>query len=155
MIGVNLHSARDRLENLFDKYNDIPEDDWELKANWAKYLCVMVSGHIEITIRTLLFKYCDDKASPFVVNYVSASLKDFQNPKFWKIEDLLRKFNPDWAESLTNDLDESVKSSIGSIVKNKNLIAHGNDVDITFHRLFNYYKDALILLDKVEELCVL
>lgn len=155
MIGVNLHSARDKLENLFDKYNDIPVDDWELKANWTKYLCVMVSGHIEITLRTLLSRYCDDKASPFVVNYVSDSLKNFQNPKYRKIEELLRKFNPEWANSLEDDLDESVKSSIGSIVANKNRIAHGEDVTITFQLLSNYYKDALRLLDKVEEYCVL
>jgi len=66
---------------------------------------------------------------------------------------LLRKFNPDWANSLTKDLDESVKSSIGSIVINKNRIAHGEDVNITFHRLSNYYIDALKLIDAVEEYC--
>lgn len=39
----DIFAYRTRLERLFKK-EVLPKDDFELQAEWAKYLCVLASG---------------------------------------------------------------------------------------------------------------
>jgi hypothetical protein len=139
---------------LFEKVSSLNSDP-EMQSHWAKYLCVRVSGFLEVAVSTIYKKYAKNKASPFVVNYVERQLSSFQNPKMEKILNITRSFNPKWAEDIELELSKNteIKDSIDSIVEVRNKIAHGENIGITYSKMKGYYKNALKLVNLLEEQC--
>ncbi|MCA6502877.1 MAG: hypothetical protein IM585_11650 [Pseudanabaena sp. M135S2SP2A07QC] len=142
------------LDDLFEKVSSLNSDP-EMQSHWAKYLCVRVSGFLEVAVSTIYKKYAKNKASPFVVNYVERQLSSFQNPKMEKILNITRSFNPKWAEDIELELSKNteIKDSIDSIVEVRNKIAHGENIGITYSKMKGYYKNALKLVNLLEEQC--
>jgi hypothetical protein len=143
-----------QLDDLFDKVSNLDSDP-EMQSHWAKYLCIRVSGFLEVAVSTIYKKYAKDKAAPFVVNYVEKQLSSFQNPKMEKILNITKSFNPKWAEELELELrnNSEIKDSIDSIVDVRNKIAHGENVGITYTRIKRYYEIALELVEFLEKQC--
>jgi hypothetical protein len=142
------------LDDLFEKVSSLNSDP-EMQSHWAKYLCVRVSGFLEVAVSTIYKKYAKNKASPFVVNYVERQLSSFQNPKMEKILNITRSFNPKWAEDIELELSKNteIKDTIDSIVEVRNKIAHGENIGITYSKMKGYYKNALKLVNLLEEQC--
>ena len=78
----------------------------------------------------------------------------FQNPKTDKILDLIGKFDQTWRESIDRSLDDRQKAAINSIVSNRNQIAHGNDVGLSFARLREYYDAVIEAIELIESECL-
>ena len=126
----------------------------EMKSHWAKYLCIRVSGFLEVSIRSIYIEYCKNKSAPFIANYIEKKLTSFQNPTMPKILDLVRSFNPPWADELEKFTEGEIKDSIVSIVATRNKIAHGENVGITFTKISNYYENSVLLVEFLEEQCL-
>jgi hypothetical protein len=143
-----------QLDDLFTKVSTL-DSDLEMQSHWARYLCIRVSGFLEVAVSIIYKKYAKDKAHPFVVNYVEKQLSSFQNPKMEKILNITRSFNPKWAEELELELgnNSEIKDSIDSIVDVRNKIAHGENVGITYIRIKRYYEVALKLVEFLEQQC--
>jgi len=142
-----------RLDSLFEKVKNI--QDFELQAEWAKYLCVLVSGYLETAIRAIYSEYARNKANKNVANFVSSRLSGFQNPNVDMILQRARAFSPIWAdelESVLNTRDE-LKNSVNSIVTNRNHIAHGENVGITYTTIYKYYQNAIKVMEMIENQC--
>jgi hypothetical protein len=82
-----------RLDALFAKISALPEDDPELRAHWARYLCVLASGYLEIATREVLVDMARSRGSEVLTTFVSNRLADFQNPKMEKILRMLASFD--------------------------------------------------------------
>ncbi|MGH7204873.1 MAG: HEPN domain-containing protein [Nitrospiraceae bacterium] len=149
---IEVVQGRHRLDNLF-KQIAVFSQDLELQAHWARYLCVLVSGFMEFSVRAIYTDYVGQRATPDVVNYVERKLSEFQNPKMDKILDLVQSFNSEWGEELKRNTEGELKDAVDSIVANKNRIAHGEDVGITYSRINHYYKNALRVVDLIEDQC--
>lgn len=143
---------KQRLDNLFTQISTFSEE-LELQSQWAKYLCVLVSGFLEVSICATYNQFAQNSASPQVANFVKCKLEDFQNPKMGKIIDLTRAFNPEWAKKLETVTEGELKDAVDSIVTNRHHIAHGRDVGITYTRIKTYYENAIKVLDLIEEIC--
>ncbi len=142
----------DRLEHLIG-YS--PSDDSldEFQAHWARYLCVLVSGYIEIAIPAVLSTYTSAQAGPFVISYVEKQLDHFHNPKFGRIIDLISAFNPAWADSIKTSSEGAIIDHVNSIVANRNQIAHGRDTGVTLVRVRDWFTSAKALIRSLESLC--
>jgi uncharacterized HAD superfamily protein len=72
-----------------------------------------------------------------------------------KILNITRSFNPKWAEEIELKLSKNteIKDSIDSIVEVRNKIAHGENIGITYSKMKGYYKNALKLVNLLEEQC--
>lgn len=143
---------RTRLDNLFALYENLP-DDYEIKAHWARYLCVLTSGFLEQSVKTLYRECAAKKSAPFIANFVAHRLESFQNPKMGKILDLTGNFEAKWKEELEVVTDDQIKGAVDSVVENRNKIAHGVDVGITYVRIKEYYKSVINVIDLIESLC--
>lgn len=152
MRSVKVVRYKQRLDNLFEKSSDFAEDA-EMLSHWARYLCVLVSGFLEVAVREAYLQYARDKSAPYIANYVDSRLGFFQNPKMSKIVELARMFSPEWAEALEDLAGEEGKTAVDSIVNNRNKLAHGEDVSITLVRVKDYYKRSLRVVEIVEEQC--
>ncbi|MGH7001496.1 MAG: HEPN domain-containing protein, partial [Stellaceae bacterium] len=80
-------------------------------------------------------------AAPPVRDYVESELRWFQNPNIQKTFDLLRQFNPDWADQLKTATDGEVLDAVDSVNNNRNNIVHGRQVSISFAVIQRYYAD--------------
>ena len=143
---------KQRLDNLFGQIS-VFSGNSELQAQWARYLCVLVSGFLETSIRSIYGEFARKTASPYVANFVKCELGSFQNPKMGKILELARAFNPQWANQLEAATEGELKDAVDSVVANKNQIAHGRDVGITYARIKDYYEDVIQVVNLIEGMC--
>ncbi|MBD2453540.1 hypothetical protein H6G80_05560 [Nostoc sp. FACHB-87] len=144
--------AKQKLDNLFEKVNQLPDDN-ELKAHWARYLCILVSGFIENSVRAIYSQYAKNKAIPNIANFVERKLDDLQNPKMEKILQLTGAFSLQWESNLRKATEGELKDAIDSIVANRNNIAHGQDVGITYATIKDYYEKAFKVIQMIENQC--
>ena len=56
MKPLDVVSFEHRLDSLFERIIDLG-DDLEMQANWAKYLCVLVSGYLEVSVKSVFREY--------------------------------------------------------------------------------------------------
>jgi len=140
---------KQRLDNLFECGSKF-SDDIEMLSHWAKYLCIMVSGFIETAVRATYTAYARKKAAPYVANYACAKLGKLSNPKMQDICELTRSFNETWGNRLEKATDGDIKDAVDSIVANRNQIAHGRDVGMSFARVKKYYGSVVKMVEIVE-----
>lgn len=152
MNNIELVRKKQHIDDLFKKI-EVVSMDLKLHSEWAKYLCIVVSGFLENSVRILYSKYARDTSSPSVANFVEAKLKDFQNPKMQKILDLAGLFSQKWKEELNRDTEGEIKDAVDSIANNRNRIAHGGDVGITYIQIKEYYEKALEVVELIEKQC--
>ena len=144
--------AKDRLDDLFSRVNEFSED-LELQSHWARYLCVRVSGFIETSIRSILSEYARKTSAPPVANYVESRLSSFQSPNMERILQLLRSFNSTWYDQLKSSTEGEPKDAIDGIKANRDRIAHGGNVGITYTTISRYYQNALKVVELIEDQC--
>jgi len=149
-------SYRDRLDNLYRKTSTI--SDQNDRKEWSKYLCVLTSGWIEESLRTLLNDYARFNASPKIQHYVSKEIDNITNCKTDKIIQILSKFDAEWGKQFEEKIDNrspihrEIKDSIDTVVANRHRIAHGRSVGMTYTRIsgfYNYCKTAIEVLDEI------
>ena len=142
---------RQRLDGLFERTGEIA--DLELQAHWARYLCVLTSGFLEVSVRVLFSQYARGASAPAVAKFVEERLKDFQSAKMNSICSLTRQFNAAWADQLELDTAGELKDAVDSIVANRHLIAHGRDVGISHAQMKDYYDRAIRVVDLIRVWC--
>ncbi|MBI1747670.1 MAG: hypothetical protein HYR55_13950 [Acidobacteria bacterium] len=152
MKNVEVTRSRQRLDSLFDQVKAFVQDA-ELQSHWAKYLCILVSGFLETSVREIYSQYTEAKSAPYIVNFVEYQLKSFQNPKMEKILDLTGMFSPEWESSLRNATKGELKDAVDSIVANRNNISHGKSVGITYATVQNYYQNVIKVVELIENQC--
>jgi hypothetical protein len=150
----DLASKRRRLNLYFEKVGSYNNDDEEINSFLAQYLCVLSSGFIEDSIRTIYGNFAEEQGShQHVTAYVKKELKYFQNAKYEDILQLTYAFSHEWGTSFQEFMDEEMRTSINSIVTNKNQLAHGLSSGITYTQLKKYFANSLRVLDFLENQC--
>lgn len=149
MKDLEVRQYRQLLNTLFEKTRSL--DDLELQSHWARYLCVLISGFIEVAVQEMYSGYAREKAAPNVANLVESHLKNFRNPNMEKILELTRQFNVQWEETLRQATEGNLKDSVDSIVAVRHQIAHGRSVGITYVRIRRYYEDIEKVLNLIKD----
>jgi hypothetical protein len=140
-----------RLDSLFNKSSFFASDA-ELLSHWSRYLCVLVSGYIEISIYEILTERVQNKSSPDIARFVTNSLENFQNPKMEKIKTLMLSFNPEWQKSIESHPQFSeMAAAVNSVVAQRNQIAHGESSSLTIHAMKDYYVIVRKFIEHLEQ----
>jgi hypothetical protein len=124
--------------------------DPELLAHWSRYLCVLVSGFIETSVRTLLHQYAHNRSHPDIARFILHKLKPFTNAKMEKILKLAAEFDQGHEDYLRTATDGELKDAVDSVIRNRHLIAHGQDVGISFGTISKYYANVVRAIDAIE-----
>lgn len=149
---AEIEEKKKNVDDIFNIYPTLPENE-ELQSHWAKYLTVMVSGLLQFSIKLIFSKYVEDNANKTVHNYVESKLDYFRNPRLSEIYKISKEFDEDWEKEIKARTPDETKSSLFSIVSNRNNIVHGGDSDITYSRIKQYYADAWKLIDVINSCC--
>lgn len=148
----DLHARKQQLDELFKRVDRF-RDDFELQNHWARYLCVLVSGFIEDSVRSLLLEYVTAAAAPNVKSYVAEQLRYFTNAKMDSILTLVGHFNRAWAEQLRLATEGELKDAVDSIIARRHEIAHGKSSGLSYVYMRDYYDRAVVVIEKIEQLC--
>ena len=149
----SIDSHKKRIDDLFEKVT-LLSFDLEIQSHWARYLCILVCGFVEVSVNTILDEYTKKHSNSQVADYVHSQLDWFQNPNSTKILNLIGSFNLSWKNSLELSIVDEKKDAIDSIVANKNLISHGITTGISYMRLKGYYDQACKVIDLIKEIVI-
>jgi hypothetical protein len=145
-------SIKDQLDATFERVKRIDIGEIELQADFARYLCVQVSGFLEQSVRNATTAYASNRADKCVANYVTRSVNRLTNLDSEKIKEHLLKFDQSWEAPLNALLADEVKDAINSVVALRHQIAHGQPADITIGRILGYYNKISRVVVELEKL---
>jgi len=148
---AEISRLRKRIDATFARV-PVSTTDLEIQADFAKYLCVLVSGFFENAIVALLLDYVERRSSPEVVSFVERQLDRWTNPNTEKITNLFGAFNDDWRISLTAYLVDQRKDSLNSLVALRHKVAHGESVGTSLSQVRAHYKVVLEVVDRLADL---
>jgi hypothetical protein len=152
MAGYTVWGHRQRIEATFERASRVA--DAEVQADLARFLVVLTSGYLE---QAVVYLYSDfarrNQGSPRVLRYVERRLDGFQNPNTQKLIALAGDFDADWRDKLETFLVDERKDHVDSVVANRNLIAHGESVGVTYRRASDFFKSVDAVVRFVETMC--
>lgn len=128
---VEVHRHQRRLEAKFKRVATL-NFDAELQADFAKYLCVLTSGFLEVAVYEILVNHAKTKSSPEFARFVEGQLDRWTNPSVKKISVLLGSFSAKWRVEIEGYLVDEKKEAVGSLVALRHKIAHGESVGTSF-----------------------
>lgn len=147
MVTKSLHEISSRLDRVFESFRII--DDDEIKSHYARYLCILTSGYLEESIKIIIKNYVMKRASPTISNHINSSISNLTNLKTERIGKYLNTFNSEWKEKFEKELTHEEKTAIDSIVENRNQIAHGKNVGVSYIGVKEWYKNVKRVVEKI------
>ena len=146
-----LTARRSRLDAVFARVKSLGSEDIQVQSDFARYLCVLVSGFVEAAVSELASEYCRRCSAPQVSNYAQSQLSKLQNVKTERLLQLLGSFDPTWRTELDTFMDGPRKDALDSVVNLRNKIAHGESVGITYTQILDYYSHIAQAIDFLEK----
>lgn len=152
-----MSTVRDRfrreLVELFKNLDErnILHEDGEIQSHWARYLCVLVSGYLEVSIREIVKDYVRRAARAPVANHVIDRIDRFQNADIDKIVGLLATFDSQWSADFSEIVEGDMKIAITSIVGSRHQIAHGERATVSYPEVKRHFGLIVEALDLLEE----
>jgi HEPN superfamily RiboL-PSP-like protein len=146
-------SDEQRLDAIFARAGTLQYDP-ELLSDFAKYLCILVSGYLEKSLAELVLEHSRQVGAPSLQRFVESKTKRFANANAERIAQLLGSFDPGWKSSIESFLVDEYKAAVDSVVGLRNNIAHGVSVGVTYASMLEYYKRIKAVVEEVAKLCV-
>jgi hypothetical protein len=138
-----------KLDKLLSDISTIQDD--ELKAHLSKYFCVRISGYLENVFKILVANYSEGSSQKPVTNYLQNDLKNITNLSEEKIQRTLIKFSDDWYNIFNSKVSEQQLQSLNSIISNRNSIAHGQQDNISYKVIGQYYTDLKVIVEALKD----
>jgi hypothetical protein len=149
MRSGDLVRHKDRLDALFLQVKGLQSDP-DMISHWSRYLCVLVSGFIEVAIQLILTRFAEKQSSPPVAYFVSRRMRDLMNPKMGKILDVIADFDQGIRDEIAKLTEGELRDAVDGVVQNRNKIAHGIEIGIGFTTIQNYYHSVIKVIELIE-----
>ena len=123
----------------------------------TRYSLIKVCGTLELSYKTIIADFCETSQSDQVKNFISNKIRNNpKNPTINNIINILRDFSIDWSEKFKEKLNnepnsDKIKFSIKSLNDARNEFAHGGNPNIAFENLEDYFDDASILIQLLDD----
>lgn len=156
MIYPEVLRSRKNLDHLFKLTSDLNRDSacrQEAVARLSEYLCIRVSGFVEVAVRDVLLDYAGKHSSNHVLDYVDSELAQWRNLNESRICNLVRCFSDEWATDLEARLVDPMKSSLDAIVDIRNNLAHGQQFGVSLVTAKGHYSNILKALQQIASVC--
>lgn len=147
-----VHRLTTRLDVTFERIDQL-DADLEIRADFARYLCVLVSGYVENAVAELLMEHCRRTSGPGVQRFVEHRLERFTNPNAQRVGDLLGQFQTEWRSSFDTFVVDERKAALDSALNLRNSVAHGQSIGVTYSRIQGYYEQIKLVIGYVADLC--
>lgn len=150
---AEVNRLKQQLDATFKRLGGVGSD-LELQSDFARYLCILVSGYLEKSVYELVVEHARKTHAQSLQRFVDQRTKNFTNAKSQKLYNLLGDFDPEWRSLLEAHLAGELKDAVDSVVALRNNIAHGQSVGLTYARVSDYYSRIKRVIDYIADLCV-
>jgi hypothetical protein len=147
---LKLEQQKRKLNSIFELSESI--EDEEIKAYFAKLLCILTSGLLENAVRNLIDEMTSGTSPKGIQNFISTQTKYVTNLRYEKLYAFLNQFDPKWGKQLDEHTTDKMKSALNSLVSNRNNIAHGGNDSISYLIMKDYYSDILEVISILEDI---
>jgi hypothetical protein len=144
---------RQQLETTFSRARGLNADA-ELLSDFARYLCVLVSGFVEQATIELLIEYVRAHSDPRILRHVERNVRHLTNLKAQRLIDVIGDLDPEWRSKLETFIVDEYKDALDGIVDLRNSVAHGRYVGVTLSRVSEYYARVKTIIDRIAALVV-
>lgn len=152
MRNAELNRQTKRIRELFSRTSGAVGTDDELRAHWAKYLCVLSAGLLENAIRVLYSDFVSNASSVPVAKYANRSLGRVMNPNPSKFLEVAGAFKEAWRIDLDKFLNYDGRSdAIEAVMNARHQIAHGKDTGMSVVRLQGYFTKIVEVIEFIEK----
>ena len=150
---AELARQRHQLDSTFSRAGNL-HADIELLSDFARYLCVLVSGYVEQTTIELLTEYARTHSDPRIQRHLERGLRQVTNLNTQRLIDLVGTLDPAWRTELEQFIVDEYKDALDGIVALRNSVAHGRYVGVTLSRAREYYVRVKRIIDRVADLVI-
>jgi hypothetical protein len=127
------------IQRVLDRGKALDPGD-PIRADLAKFVCVLVSGYIEQTMKRLVLIHCTNRgAAPTVQRHVEKQLKRFQNALVFRIYELVNTLDPAIEEQARQLLSAEQEAAIDSVVNLRHQFAHGGQAGTSLAQQETYF----------------
>jgi hypothetical protein len=153
MTGIaEVRRLSNALDATFLRVTKLPTDA-EVQSDFARYLCILVSGFLENAVAELLIEHTRQRAGPSVLRFIDSEARRITNVNAQRLKSLLARFDDDWLKEFDSFLVDERKDAVDSIVALRNSIAHGQSVGVTLVRVKRYYEQVKLVVERLATLC--
>lgn len=128
----------------------------EIKAHWAKYTCVLISGYIEQAVKEIVLEHASATCAPRIRKYIEGTWPNSKNMRCDAIRDILENLDISWSTRFDEWVrQDERKKEINEIISWRNDIAHGKETNtnnVTLGSVSTKFKIACELIDFLEGL---
>jgi hypothetical protein len=142
-----------RLDDTFKRASGVTGDP-ELLSDFARHLCVLVSGFLEQAVIELLLEHVRQRSPASIERHVEQHLRRFTSPKANNLIALFGTFDLAWEADLKTYLVDEYKDAVDGVVTLRHRIAHGQFTGVTMHSAQSYYTRVKKIVDHIADLCV-
>jgi hypothetical protein len=150
-IGAH-QSLFDKIELLAKTASTLSAEMELVKSELCKHCCILAPAAIDVCIEDCLLEYSERGKDRRIVSYIKRQIGRARNPTVSTLCIMLESFDQTWKTGLETYASDTIRSDIGSIVHNRNEIAHGRNSTITFGRLMPWIKTAKNVCAEIERI---
>jgi hypothetical protein len=144
MTSPNIQSHREKTKNLAALCKEAADfPDLRVQGYLSKYLIIMASSYIEVSLKEVILKYCENKSNKILRVFVTSAIAYENSLNCNKIESILNKFDKKIWSVLNSSMTEEQRTSIDSLKALRDQIAHGKDNN-TGYIVINRYFDSVV-----------
>jgi hypothetical protein len=140
---------REKLKATFSAIDGVGLES-ELLSHYSRYLCVLISGYFEQSVKELVVQYCRDRSASQIVRYVNGQISQLRNINREKLKKLMESLDPEWWQALLRDRETELET-LDSVAAIRNAISHGLDTGITMATVVQYFSQVDDLLDDISD----
>ena len=147
------------LRQRFQTYHDLLQhvsrfqNDTRLLAEWSKYLCILLYGCIEQSVKLIFREYARRRCDLSILAFVEHKLERYNKINAIEVVNIARLFNADLANRMTG-ADDRFTSAVNSVVDIRNRIAHGDYVGISYHTIRDYHDRVRSYIELLEDVFI-
>ena len=149
---AQVEGEKRRLDATFKRASGVKADP-ELLSDFARYLCVLVSGFLEQAVIELLLEHVRLRSHESIQRYVGQRLRRFTAANAKNITELLGSFDLDWQRDLESYLVDEYKDAVDSVVSLRHTVSHGRFAGVTMASVQHYYDRVKEVVDHIADLC--
>jgi hypothetical protein len=150
MASPAIQSHRAKTQNLLElcKFS-ATLGDLRIQAYLSKYLIIMASAYIELSVKEVLGLFCDSRSHPAIKEFVESTISWENSLNCRKIEEILGRFDKSVWSQLQTELDVEALSSIDSLKTLRDQVAHGKDNGTGYVVISRYFGAILDFSEKL------
>lgn len=135
----SIDAHRTRIDRVIARAKALDPGD-PVRGDLAQHVCILVSGYIEQTVKSLVLVHCSNRGVPATVErYVRGQLRRyFQSADAERIYALVGALDPSLEVALRAKLSPAQEAAITSVVRLRHQFAHGGQAGTSIARQESY-----------------